>query len=99
MNFVSEILQRFERHFKTEGKSELQIRMTGVIHTTGYKWYEVFLEEAAKEFGVSTYELEDIRRRKLAFPESYKYMMLGNPETIVFRPATDLESSALTDKQ
>ena len=99
MNFVSELLRRFEKHFKTEGKSELQIRTTGVIHTTGFDWYEIFLEDAANEFGSSTRELEDIRKRKLAFPESYKYMMLGNPETIVFRPATDLESPALTDKQ
>ena len=91
MNFVSDLLRRFEKHFKTEGKTELQVRTTQLIHTSGFRWFEQFMSDAAGEFGVSKGELDEVRTKICVFPESYKYVLFGNPESIVFRPESQLE--------
>ena len=86
MVFVSELLRLLENEYGLERKIDLQTRMTQTIHTMGFAWYEEFLSETAKEFKVTTQEIELLRANKMPFPESYKYTQFGNPETIVFHP-------------
>ncbi len=59
---------------------------TELIHTAGSDWYEPFVEALSQETGLSAVEIETHRQTYLPFPETLKYIQMGNPETITVCP-------------
>lgn len=86
MMYVLELVSKIPVGEKDDSwRSEVMNRATPLIHTS-YDWYELVLEDIAKSTGLSLDDIDEIRRKKLSFPETFKYLHLGNPESVVIRP-------------
>ena len=68
-----------------EWRQAVLARATPTIHTK-YDWYESVREDISQSSGISTDVIETLRKDKLSFPESLKYVQLGNPESIIILP-------------
>ena len=88
MTFVSELIFGIGILRGKRGKWGIksQQKSTELIHTTGSDWYEPFVEALSQETGLSLNEIETYRQEHLPFPETLKYIHMGNPETIVVCP-------------
>jgi len=62
-------------------------RATPLTHTQ-YDWYELVLDDIAQSSGPNQDEMRRMGKERLSFPKSFKYLHLGNPESIVIVPET-----------
>ena len=83
MMYVTELLSVIEMDDRTRG--EIMSRSTMHIHTK-YDWYEAVLQELANATGRDEAAIKKMTLERMPFPESFKYLHLGNPESIVIRP-------------
>ncbi|MBW3598313.1 MAG: hypothetical protein KY475_13705 [Planctomycetes bacterium] len=72
-------------------RQEVMTRATPLIHTR-YDWYEAVLEDSAQSTGLSVDAITRMTSERLSYPESFKFLHLGNPESIVIRP-TELRNA------
>jgi hypothetical protein len=87
MMYVTELVMSMPtRAGRDEGwRQAVLARATLTIHTK-YDWYEIVRDDISQSSGLSTDEIETRRKDKLSFPESLKYVQLGNPESIIILP-------------
>jgi hypothetical protein len=88
MVFVSELIFEIAALRGERGRwgYESHKKSTELIHTRGSDWYEPFVESLSQETGLSPDEIETYRREHLPFPETLKYIHMGNPESICVCP-------------
>ena len=86
MMYVTELLSIVETGNPEETwRQKVMARATLLIHTR-YDWYEAVLQDTAKATGLSVDAIASVKLERLPFPEAFKYLHLGNPESIVIRP-------------
>jgi len=95
MNYMTETMRLLEENtsmsFDKHSHFRIGNEINMYINSNNPKWYERLIEMISEECSMTLSEVKDKISRYALFPESMKYVQLGNPEQILITNKDSLE--------
>lgn len=85
MQFVTEVFNSLRTQLQVgpEVIFDAHCRANMLCHKQEPDWYEYFIADLSETFNIPLTRIESILREQLPFPDTLKYVHLGNPESIL----------------